>query len=76
MAVKTERQGWMWKKFKPADAVIGETGEQNKKIEAVNELVEMEKCAGVEKVPVFGENKDVEDVVILSQHTRLGGSVC
>ena len=27
MAVKTERQGWMWKKFKPADTVIGKTGE-------------------------------------------------
>ena len=76
MAVKTERQGWMWKKFKIVDAGIGQIGEQNQKIEAVNKLAKMGECSGVEKLSVFGENEDIEDVVILSEHTRLGGSVC
>ncbi|XP_071939593.1 uncharacterized protein [Coffea arabica] len=75
LAVKTENQGWVWKKFKPVDVVIGETRAQNKKIEAVNELDEMGKCAAAEKLPVRGDKEELDDVVILSQQTRVGGSV-
>ena len=76
MAIKIENQGWIWKKFKTVDGVIGESGEENKKIEEIKELDEMGKFAGVEKLPVLGEKEEFDDVVILSEETRVGGSVC
>ena len=76
MAVKSESQGWMWKKFKPADAVLGDTAEQDKITEAANQLVDMGECAAVDKPPFLGQTDDVEDVVIVSQQTRAGATVC
>ena len=76
MAIKIENQGWIWKKFKTVDGVIGESGEENEKIEAVKELDEMGKAAAIQKLPVVGEKEKIDDVVILSQQTRVGGSVC
>ena len=76
MAIKTKNQGWMQKKFKTVDTVIGESGEENKKIEKLKELDEMGKFVEVEKLPVLREKQEFDDVVILSEETKVRGSVC
>ena len=76
LAFKAEDGGWMWKKSYTSDAVIGQTGDANRKVEEIKEMDKGGKCAGVEVRPVVGEKAHLEDVVILSEQTRKGASVC
>ena len=77
IAIKTENQGWMLKKFKTVDDMaIGVSGEQNKKIEPIKELDQVQQLVGVEKLSILEEKEEFDDVVILLEEIRVATSVC